>query len=86
MISNIPLIEAIAKLSPSMQEEVSRFVQYLQERQKQELPSSPMLDLPDYNLPIGVDAHRVEEPVLIELSALWDEEENAEELCKLLTA
>ena len=87
MFSNTQLIEAIQELPLALQQEVALFVRYLRERPRIQVTGySPVLDLPNYTQPLDLPSYRIQEADLQALEGLWDDEEDAETLCSMLTA
>lgn len=80
------LTQTIAELSPAMQQEVLRYIAYLQQRVNTIDFSTGDLDLPGYDQPLDLSQYRVELKDLEPIRDLWANEPDAEVLCSDLTA
>ena len=84
------LKQTYLSLPAELQKEVSLFVELLVQRHQNQINQDAFpiadLNLPEFKEKIDFSKYALSEDSLVDLKLLWEDEIDAESLCKLLTA
>ena len=84
------LKQTYLSLPIELRKEVTLFVEFLVQRHKNQIQQDNLpiadLNLPEFNEKIDLSKYALSEDSLSDLKQLWEDEMDAESLCKLLTA